>query len=330
MKRPLLLFSVLIPLLSGTLHAQTLYRTEQQKARFLQDYCKRYYPDGSQVLAYEAESLDYTEYADGTTEAQMIESLSTVIHETYHAYENDFCDGDWDCVGYYLGDGIGFSAPVTEVFKTPLMDPYLPDSLKTEEFNSRYDPYIVGDLEITAHTQGIYGILEEMNAYYLGFEVGLSTWDYHLAKGKGKVSREMGETFFWQCGSDLLARYQFRYFVAWYLEHSQKKYPAVYKGIMANQRVRLAYTLLEQRYELAEQEYDGRLAEYIRMADAQGMEVSVDGDFLYFHNGNGYSGTGIFGEEIDRLDRGLLPKWRKQLEDFKLKGVTEQNWKSFL
>lgn len=274
--------------------------------------------------------MDYVDYVDGQTQQDIINSLSTVIHETYHGYENDFCDGEWECVGYYFGDGIGFSVPMTEVFKTPLMDKFIPDSLKDEDFNSRYDPYIVGDLEISSHSQGIYGIMEEMNAYYLGLEVNLSTWDYYMSQNKGQVSQEMGKNFFWQCGSDLLAKYQFRFFVAWYLEHAQQKYPSVYKGIMENRRARLCYTLIELRYESAEREYAARLDEYIQKAKAKGMDVSVEGDFLYFREKYSASGTGIFAEEMTRLDRALLPKWRKQLEDFKLKGVTEQNWKSFL
>lgn len=315
---------------AGLLPAQQRYTTREQKARWLQDYCKRHYPDGTRILNYEARSLDYVQYVDGSTQADLLESLSTVIHETYHAYENEFCAGEWECVGYYFGDGIGFSVPMTEVFKTPLMDRFIPDSLKQEDFNSRYDPYIVGDLEISSHSQGIYGILEEMNAYYLGLEVNLSTWDYHMARRKGKVDEEMGQVFFAQCGSDLLALYQFRYFVAWYLEHAQQRYPAVYKGIMGNGRLRLAYTLLDDRYSAAEQRYRSRLEEYMRLAEAEGMQVKVEDGFIIFSTDDGWHGYGIFDEEMNQLDRGLLPRWRKLLQDFRLKGVTEANYHQFL
>jgi hypothetical protein len=118
------------------------YNSSTQKAKFLVEFCKKYYPDGVPVLDYESESLDFTEYADGNSDLEMLDDISTVIHETYHGYEADFCDGEWDCIGYYFGEGIGFSVPVGEVFKTPEMDPFIPASLKTEEFNSRYNPYI--------------------------------------------------------------------------------------------------------------------------------------------------------------------------------------------
>lgn len=320
---------MLVVLLLSAVGISAQYNTRTQKAKFLMDFCKKYYPDGVQVLNHEAESLDFTEYADGTTDLEILRHISTVIHETYHGYESDFCDGEWECVGYYFGDGIGFSASIGNVFNTTELDKVIPASLKDEDFNSRYDPYIVGDMEISSHTEGLYGIMEEMNAYYLGAEAALATWDYYLDRYKGKYVEDWGAPYFSQVGSDILALHQFRFFVAWYLEYARDHYPVVYRELMADQRLRLAYTLLEIRFTRAEEEYNSRLTEFSSKATTTRTRVYVEDNFLWFVTGGSGSGTGVFTEDMKKLDKALQPRWQKLLDSFILKGATESNWKSY-
>lgn len=273
---------------------------------------------------------DVKSYIDGTTPLGMIKDLGTLVHEGLHSYENDICDEIYSCNGYFLGNGIEIPVVMGKVFKTPEMDREIPAKLKEEDFNSRYNPYVVGDMTISAHTQGMYGLMEEMNAYWIDGHIYTLIWPFLVKENGGNPKSEFMLQGIFGMGSSMIARHQFRYFLAWYLEYAQKHYPAVFQDLMQNQRLRLVYTLLEMRYEELEIFMEKAIQDYIQMAKSAGYDSYVKEGFLYLAKNGSSSGRGIFTDERESLKENFLPKWESFLEDFKLPNANFENWQEFM
>lgn len=326
----LLKIAVFFLVLSGIAWGQ--FDTKEKRGKFYLEFCEKYFPDGTEILEHEKKDWEFTVFTDGETEFDLINDFSTIIHEAYHGYEN-YVTGEyfWDGTGYYLGDGIRIPVKHTEVYPTPILDEFIADSLK-EEMNSRYEPYIIWEkMTIGSHTYGIYGLMEEMNAYYIGGRGIDAAWDYLLENCPDTLYDCMGSTFFHSLSNDVVAYHQFKFFLAWYLEHAETHYPKVYKGILENQPFRVAFTLLDIKFQALETKFRKRIEEFCAMAQARGENVKVNRNYLYRYSGEfGGSGFGIFYEDIERLDNAFLPKWQNYLDRLKVKGVTPENWEKYI
>lgn len=326
MKRHLLfLFGIIL-----SLQIFGQYNSDKAKKDYLFSLCRKYAPEVMPILECERNVGDVKSYVEGSTPLAMIKDLGTLVHEGLHSYENDICGETRSCNGYFLGEGIEIQVVMGKVFKTPEMDRMIPDALKDEDFNSRYDPYVVGDMTISSHTQGMYGLMEEMNAYWVDGYIYARIWPFLIKENGGNPKSEFMLQGVFGMGSSMIARHQFRYFLAWYLEYAQKKYPEVFDDLMANQRLRLVYTLLEIQYAELEVSMENAIQDYIQMAQEAGYESYVEDGFLYLKKNGSSSGRGIFTEERDALKSHFLPKWQQYLDDFKLPNATLQNWKEFL
>lgn len=282
------------------------------------------------ILEYPGNVKDVEDYIDGENEADMLRDLETLVHEGFHTYETSIGNRGSLDNGYFLGEGIEIAVEVGEVFYTPEMDASIPANLKDEDFNSRYDPYVVGDLRISAHTQGIYGLMEEMNAYWLGAHTTAQIWPLLLEKAGTDHNSLHIQTGLVGVGGNLLARYQFRYFLAWYLDFAERKHPKVYQSIMANKRLRLVYTLLEIRFEEIEWAYQQLLQDAIQVGESGGYEGFLEDNWLCYKKGGGRQCRGTYLDEMADLDKAFPDALRARLEAFQLKGANLNNWKEYL
>lgn len=329
--------SLLLFVLTVPLSAQ--YKTPQQIAKFYHQICRDYFPDGTEILNYYKDNpKKYTCYTSGTTAKGHLLNLSTVIHESQHGYENAACD-EWYCTSINLGDGMIIPMPHGKVYDTRELDTILPKADVYMDSIFRYDPYIISEdgMVISAHTYGIYGLLEEMNAYYLGARVSFEIWPW--------FEKELGMKDYegWMHGplsgpgDDFLALHQFRLFIAWYIENARDRHPDVYESIMSDMNLRVAYTLLDKRFAEKEIEFRTKLDEYCaRIAKAADVDFKVDErGFVYYHytraGGSGGYGSGTSWPETVYCKKLLNgTEWERILEEFKVKGVTESNYRSFI
>lgn len=316
-------------LFSGSLFAQSL--SKEEKGKLCYQLCEKYFPSGIEVLDYRKKDWYFTKWIHGDTEGAVLTEFSTVIHECYHGYENKLVGAVWGKTGYFLGDDIRIVVEHSTVYPTPELDPFIPDSLKDEDMNFRYDPYIVGDLTISAHEFGIYGLMEEMNAYYLGGLASYHLWDYYREKCGDDIYSCLAGPYLQSVGGDVLAYYQFRFFLAWYLEHAETHYPEVYRGIMYNHTFRVAFTLLDIKFRELEQMYLAKVDELVELGNAAGQELSVKDGWLYHQRTAGSrTGRGIFLDDMKRLDNAFLPRWQDYYNRLRIKTVTIDNWKDYL
>jgi hypothetical protein len=94
-----------------------------------------------------------------------------------------------------------------------------------------------GEASVTANVFGIYGLLEEFNAYYHGvraeFEVMQSGIDYEYFGSNHLMTASY---------------YEFNIFMAYYLKYAKEKKPTIHAQLMAQKELRTIYTLIETNW----------------------------------------------------------------------------------
>ncbi len=169
-----------------------------------------------------------------------ISGLGTTVHECLHGYDNDLSNGiGWDensyPIAYFIDKNIVITFQGKRLFKTDqLHNNFFPKKVK-ELF--RYGTYVYdkGPAETSSNQWGIYGLMEEFNAYYHDMQAQI---EYYNCNYKGTKI----EIIF---GNEMNAYYEFNIFMGYYLQYAKKYEKQDYDVMMSNEKLRLAYSLME-------------------------------------------------------------------------------------
>ncbi len=117
------------------------------------------------------------------------------------------------------------------------------------DLNTRYKSYYGDSSSLSSQVDGIYGLLEEFLAYYISLETLANTYEYYEATKKLK-KRENFEKFFFFSSfqSDILAYFEFKMMIAWYLNHIEKYDNNLYNKIMIDEKLKLFYKNLDDTF----------------------------------------------------------------------------------
>ncbi len=253
---------------------------ERVKA-FAMKYANQYCSNAAEILeAEEAKSIAF--YMDNETSEIDIGDFGTAVHEGLHNYDWELADEaeeatpEWNdrWKSYFVNTDIVLSTEEQSVFKTSTLHrSYFPRAVKEM---SRYQTYIQawgenvsdensqlsqgdlatygvkelrpGEARTTSNVKGIYGLMEEFNAYHHGIKA-----EYELITGleNPKVS---GST------NSLASYFEFNVFIAYYLKYAKEREREVYQMLMNDKSLRVAYTLIELSWrELITKVYDNEL-----------------------------------------------------------------------
>jgi hypothetical protein len=238
-----------------------------------------------------------------TTYQELIGDYSTMTHETTHQH-NRYLDYDWKTHLWteiiLVEPGITITYAETPTFHSELFISIVPKEAPKKIF--RYDLYVSKGTFPSANVSGIYGLMDEFSAYRNGTRVSIEAANTAIKlndKEKIKIfeSHAIGEYF---------AYYEFRLFIAWYLEYAQKNKPDIYKKIMDNTNFRIAFTLLDDGFS----------------NDLKELEKLVKKYPIYSYD--------VFEKENVEYLKTLLADHEKTLTKFKIEGVTKQNYKEKL
>ncbi len=238
-----------------------------------------------------------------TTYQELIGDYSTMTHETTH-HHNRYLDYDWKKSLWtqiiLVEPGITITYEETPTFHSELFISIVPKEAPKKIF--RYDLYVSKGTFPSANVSGIYGLMDEFSAYRNGTRVSIEATNTAIKlNDKEKIkffeSQAIGEYF---------AYYEFRLFIAWYLEYGQKNKPDIYKKIMDNTNLRVAFTLLDDGFS----------------NDLKELEKIVKKYPTYSYDYNE--------EEYAQYVKELLVDHEKTLTKFKIEGVTKENYKKFL
>lgn len=249
-------------------------------------------------------------WLSGSTAEDVRGSLNTVVHESlhnftsYYAYQmlsenppRDFDFGDSYSAFMIDGDNIVL-VKHSEVYNGNELKRDIPKELRT----FRYDPYITPRSNVGSQKQGIYGLLDEFNAYYRGTLISYKLFPLYKELAEEKPGAYLD--YIQNMSSIRMAYYEFKYFILSYLSKAQTKYPDLYDGFLANTDLREAYTLIHNSFELLNQKINQRLTNVMADLNNQGIESYIKDNYFWVRG----RGVGMNLKVISLLEKELSKK----------------------
>ncbi len=308
--------SLLQSAIQGKIQNGKTYNEPKKAAwSFIEKYC----PDGYYLLQqyYNApsqfnisgikislgEHLDYGAYIPGNSEKDIIRSLSTIVHEVCHGYasrlawkalqdQNIVFSFDDGFSYYYLGDQRSILVKETPVFKSREINRIFPENIRTH----RYEIYIYpSDPMMGTQQKGIYGLLDELTAYYHGTRVSVELYDYYRT-----ISSESGSewlVFLEGVGSTIFAHKEFKLFIMQYLIYAEQYQPDIYRELLENHPFVTAFLIVDEKFNDLIQRFLDLKNEIIQLLRQREIEVIEEDDFLFI----GTEGRKMFHQDFEKL-----------------------------
>lgn len=282
---------IVLQLCSGLVYAQTsktLSSVSERKSFYL-NLSKKYNSKGVIEILNEDTENDFEEYIDGKTEKDLIGSYGTVIHELLHGYN----DIDFDGHHYFIQPGMRLFVDYGEFYNSKELNKIVRQGQQDSIF--RYGLYVGGKQELATNnsmsmllnkdassevmsiTKGIYGMLEEFNAYYYGNKAVYELYEYYVDEF-GNDDDQAWSDYRHDLLGDATAYYEFNLFMGWYLTYAKNKYPDIYKSTIGHQKLRVVYTLLDNAYADLVNKVDARVAEIDKIAKPSVLSLTSNDD----------------------------------------------------
>ncbi len=233
-------------------------------------------------------------YAGDTNSNVLLADYATVIHESTHTANSKG--------SYLVIPGIEIPVEQTATFNSSEFKKIVPADAPKKIF--RYDTYVGDSSVVSANVSGIYGLMDEFSAYENGTRASVLSAETALAKGDTTLAKN----FLSQASQNYFAAYEFELFIGWYLHYAKDNHSDIYVSTMANNNLRMTYTLIDQ-------EFMSTISDMKKTAT-----LAKEGkDFLTYYE-TGYAA----------YPKQLLVKEKSYLNDFAIKGLTESNYSDFM
>lgn len=252
-------FCLLVLLQNLSVAQEKIFTTKEERKQFYTLLIEKYASeDIKKIWLSDKQTAIFDQWVSGKKESELIKDYATVIHELYHHNCIFTSNGE---KRYIINKDITIDVPLTNVYKSTELNKIMRKG--QQDSIVRYALYVGGKNEflsiktnlintneknmISSIQHGIYGMLEEFAAYYYGANASFQLYPFYA---KEKSWKEPYETYDFKhlATSDAIAYLEFRIFMANYLLYAQKEYPEVYKALYANKPLRVAYTLLTDKF----------------------------------------------------------------------------------
>lgn len=308
-----------LPLLS---HGQSLNKSRQ--VAMANGLMEKYHPDAMSMLQrvsnlptqFQIGNFTYrsspqtnpSTWLDGKSEMDLIGSMNTIIHESHHAFTssyylkmlaetppNDF-DGNSTYRSFSLSDTETILVRVDAHYNSNELKSDIPKSLRT----FRYNPYIAPkDRYLSSQVSGIYGLLNEFNAYYQGALMTMQMYPEYLDRAKKDF--KVLQAFVQHIGHSYGAFFEFKYFCLLYLKRAEERHPEAFAESMKNEALREVYTKVHNRYEALIKTFDNILLKTVEDLNNNGITSEIRDGYFWI---GGY-GVGIMNEDVEKLSKAL-------------------------
>ena len=287
--------------------------------------------------------FEFEQYLAGTDSVSLLEAFGTVVHESCHQLNHLIATDNRDPYrqqqGYFITKGIDIVVEQGPVFNSTRLNSFVPKDLQTKIF--RYKTYIgTPQKSLVSQEAGIYGLVDEFSAYYQGTKACFELYDfYYKFRCKGYQNTKEWANYIQQVASSYFAWYEFRLFIAWYLEYAKKNDREVYESSMNNTRLRLAFTLIDNQFGPFVADFNNTLESLAAKLSTGAVKAEVadyqnERSFIITTRQSatrtGSQIISIFSNRIKLLEQLLEGEQNVMLEAFRIKGANNENYQTFL
>jgi hypothetical protein len=262
------------------------------KKQQLLNICREYMP-GQYAFLEGYDEASVNKIAAGDSLPEYLNELPTLIHEANHEYNSKQGEAINQKRYYFTTSSEKFVLNTFPVFPSSELNALAPVADKKKIF--RYETYITSKTPyLDSRVNGIFGLLEEMNAYYHSMNCSLSLFDYY-EDHYGFSDPAVWVNWLGAMGSYRYAGNEFSIFISWYLQTAKAKHPAIFNRITGDAAIKTMYRFLHQQNMLQQKRYD----QYLKKI------LDQFGNSLYINNGSIFirqTGRG-FGLGDDRLQQ---------------------------
>jgi len=248
-------------------------------------------------------------YLEGETRYDLLNSMSTNVHEIAHAYfsqsiyqvskESDvLLNFDNAELNFYLSPTESYfvSFPRKMMFPSKELIKAIPDNMRTY----RFDTYIDG--HTSTQSNGVIGLLNELYAYYLG-----SKFTFEMLEAYKMVENSESEGFLkWvmHSQSSISAFYEFDFFIKEYLLFMKRNYPSNYQQLIKNISFVDAYLKANKAFVMLIESYQKTISTEMERINSLGKaHCYIEDGRLWVGNKftGSYSGSPIFSSDRELL-----------------------------
>lgn len=203
-------------------------------------FVKKYSPESYYILNEEIKASGNKDVFKQYIEKDSIgfaEEINVIVHETTHKYTSDKNNGKG--LTFYNGAN-DVLVNGNNVFMTKEIASTIPDNFRTYRFNDYINPT---DTNIGAQVNGVYGLLNEFNAYYWGTKASYDLFNYYTQKNTNKDWIE-----YINGNGDYLAYAEFKFYILKYLLYAKQNHPDIYQSIINNTNFKTAFNSLDNNF----------------------------------------------------------------------------------
>lgn len=263
---------------------------------------------------------DPGKWLEGKGRTGLVEGVDTMIHETVHGLSRRLVYQRSELKSAGPGSLVVMPdthkrIPVlsTETEPSRVILDSLPANLR---MTGRCRLYI-GSTKQNLGTQvdGIYGLLDEFNAYHAGCRTASELTEYVVKRFPAKENEK-----YWIhdisafCGA-MSAHQEFRGFILTYLAYSKKHQPKAYREIMDNTGFREAFRAIDRSFANLVDNHRKKLPVWVATLNQQGVDLELRDDILW-RNGRG---SGLQFDEYDALKITVESDSRLMAEYYRLR-----------
>lgn len=252
-------------------------------------------------------NIDFVAFLNGTTDADIANDLNTVVHEVCHLYTQRLAykllqktpalyNRNKRYSLFFINEKDSILVVQTKTFPSREIAAIIPEKLRTLRFKNYVYP---SQPNQGTQVEGIYGLLDELNAYYQGTKTSMNLYQYYIKETKQAPADWFN--FFSEIDATYFAYLEFKLYILKYLIWGRKKHPYIYRGIMANHNFRRAYNTIDQGFGALINDYFKLKEKILMQLKEKGHKVRQTERFTFIDN----RGRGNFLQPYNLLKKEL-------------------------
>jgi len=209
--------------------------------------------------------------------------------------------------------------PLTETFPSKKISSMLPDSLKEPKMVSklRIETYIdPASLNPSTQSQGIFGLLDEFDAYYHGMKAQFDIHRYYDTASHRKSRVDSIKTYLSFTWGNLYSGREFKIFILTYLLHAKKHEPKIYRELLDNAPFIEAFLSIDRDFERLVSDVLLYKEGVLKELSERGVSVKEQDDWIIIENSyvqNSFRAPDAYREALEQPElQAIMKELRKR------------------